>query len=164
MKKIFLVAMTCMALASCSEQCFTSYEGITLAGISKKSNSGTPYQGWYETDYFVNELNFKIRYNKRTELYADCKEFVVKHGINFSNIKIQCNSPIVVGGDTLAANTNLYQFFTSTNYNDDVTVLQWNTASYSTPVATEALNMFLVEVPLSDGTKLSKSALVSLSK
>jgi hypothetical protein len=164
MKKILVVLSACFFFGACSEQCFTTYESVSLAGVSKKTNTGTAYNGWYQTDYLVNELNLKITYNKHTELYADCKDFTLKHGINFSNIKVQCNSPIVVGPDTLAANTNLYKYFSSTNYNDEATILEWNSAVYGAPTATVALNMMYVEVPLSDGIKLSKSALISLSK
>ncbi|MFM2386760.1 MAG: hypothetical protein RL660_1517 [Bacteroidota bacterium] len=166
MKQLLTISALLLALtfSACEEQCFTSYDKITLKGVTKKTATGTDYKGWYVTDYFVNELNLKINYNKHTELYADCKNFTLKHGIVHSNIKIQCNNPIIVGTDTLPANTNLYPYFTSTNYDDDVSILTWDAAKYAMPRSTTALNMLYAEVPLSDGIKLSSSALVSLTQ
>lgn len=152
-----------LTICSCTKECKEWYSGVDLRGVTKNSNSNREINGWYETEYLGNELNFWIVYAYSSDGYEECKSKTRIHELIKSDTKITCSGRLIIGNDTLISNTNLYNYFKLIGLGEGNDILQYNSTTYPFPKFETPTNNFKVEIPLTDGKTISGTKLISVN-
>lgn len=148
---------------SCTKKCKEWYSMVEFISLSKTPNNNNNYNGFYESDYLVNELNFYAKYIFSADGYEECKTKDRIHEPVKSDIKIYCSGAMIIGNDTLPPNTNLYSYFIFYEKHEGPDVFEYNKTAHPFPKFETALNNFKIEVPMSDGQVLMGTQLVSVN-
>ena len=128
---------------------------MTFAVWQKNSNNNRNINGWYETDYLINELNFWIVHSYSADGYEGCKSKTRIHELKKSETKITCSGRLIIGNDTLISNTNLYSYFDLIGQGEGNDILQYNSTTNPFPKFESPINNFKIEIPLTDGKIIS---------
>ncbi len=166
MKRIFLlISILAVLLGStgCTKECKEWYSSVNFKSVSKTPNNNNNYNGWYEIDYLVNELNFYARYINSADGYEECKTKERIHEPLKADIKIYCSGTMIIGNDTLPPNTNLFGYFNFYEKFEGPDVFEYNKATHPFPKFKSVLNNFKIEIPMSDGQVLVGTQVVSVN-
>ena len=139
-----------------NKKCNEWYSGVELRAVSKYYNNNDHIKLWYKTDHLVYELNFWVVYIFSQDGYEECKSVTFIHDLVKPQTKLFCSGQMIIGADTLKANTNIYKYFELIELDEGNNVLRYNTPTYGFPTFASQINDFTIEIPLSDGTTISK--------
>lgn len=110
----------------------------------------------YDADTLTSEFNFKIIYSfSAAGITPDCNSLTIIDELVKDETILTCDVYMIIEGDTIASNTNIYNFFESIypdNSNRDELIYRSNI--YSLPTFESSSMRFYIEVPISDGNKI----------
>ncbi|MFK5855617.1 MAG: hypothetical protein QM503_05765 [Bacteroidota bacterium] len=160
MRKViaFLNIVLLVTSIGCSKiiECEAVYSVTFLRGVDAYHDYPNNIQA-YNADTLINNFDIKIIYVFGFDgITPDCESAVIKNKLVTDETILTCDVNLIIEGDTIPSNTNIYYLFESTypedGYND---LLIYKTDIYPLPTFESSTMTIHIEVPLSDGKKIS---------
>lgn len=156
---LFLLAL--ISVVSC-KNCEEWYTHVNLRGVTQEIESNRDLEGWFESDYLVNELNFWSGYVYTANAFEHCRSTKRIHTLQKEQTTLTCSNQMIIGSDTIPANTDIMKYFVREVELKGNDIYRYDLNTYPFPKFANPLNHFRMIIPLDDGTVIAGTCLLSV--